>query len=480
MDIVIITVPGENSYSIPSAPALLIASIKKAGFSSKFFDFNVKFKNLNLTNFLELENYFITGNNKNIFYNEAYKIIENFAQKILENSPKFLGISVFTYQNRIATEIFCDIIKKKSNIKIILGGQGITDGGLQGKTVWVSNLKENNLIDYWIRSEGENSLVNLLKGNESYIGINSDTFLQINDLDSIEYPNYDDYNFDEYSSKLLPVLSSRGCVKECTFCDIHEHWQYRYRKGNKVAEELIFLSQKYNINFFHFTDSLVNGNLKEFKIFLQTLAEYNSKNKPIEWKGQFIIRSKKTLKEDYWELLKKGGAKSLTIGIESGSENVRKHMKKFFSNEDVDYTLEMLQKYNIKCSLLFLIGYVTETEQDFNDTVNMLERYKNYIDNTIVAISLGQTLGILPNTYLYEHANELNLVLDKNENNWFLSNNQDYDIFERMNRLSKIAELTKEWGYESEINQDLLKTLENNFAKFSKINKIKQKNLNKN
>ena len=60
---------------------------------------------------------------------------------------------------------------------------------------------------------------------------------------------------------------------------------------------------------------------------------------------------------------------SVDIGVESGSEKVRNDIKKGFTEEDMHHTLESLLENGIQVRLLFLVGYPTETEEDFSKNV---------------------------------------------------------------------------------------------------------------
>ena len=265
IDIVIINLPGTITHYPPAAPAILKSSIIYHGFTCKTIDFNIKFYNSGLSNVDDLEVFFTTGLNPELT-EQATDLIKSYVAEIVSLNPKYVGVSVFTYQNRIATKLFCEELKKISDIKIVLGGQGITDGGILGSQGFSKELLSNGLIDYYIKSEGERSLVELLKSNFTAPGINSDTFEQITDLDSLPIPDYSDYDFTLYDD-LLPVTFSRGCVRACSFCDIHDHWKYQTRSGKEVANEIITLYKLYGIKNYYFTDSLINGSLKEFKIF---------------------------------------------------------------------------------------------------------------------------------------------------------------------------------------------------------------------
>lgn len=475
LDIIILSVPGTISKSVPAAPALLKASVNQAGFSCQTLDFNIRLykESLDLNS---IETYFSTGLNSE-YENIAKQLVEKWVFEIINLNPRYVGISVFTYQNRIATRLFCEELKKRSNIKIILGGQGLSDGGIEGSANFGKLLVEQELADFWIRSEGEISLVELLRGNYNYPGINSNTFDQIDNLDQLPFSNFDDYNLDDYESRSLPVVGSRGCVRSCSFCDIHEHWKYRYRAGRSLAEEIIWLNKKYNVYDFKFMDSLINGNLKEFKIFIKILAEYNkTHDKKITWSSQFIVRSEKNTDEEFWNDLADSGASMLSIGVETGSDKVRAHMNKKFTNADLDYTMQMLDKYNITCVFLMIVGYPTETDQDFQCSLDMFTRYKSLANRIIKNVNIGSTLGILPGTPLYNTAHQSGIELDKYENNWLNWNQPDLTITKRLERRRILNQHLLDVGYilESDSTEHMLKVLESKQDLFETRIKLKK------
>lgn len=482
LDIVIISVPGTISDLPPAAPALLKASVEAAGFGCKTIDFNLRL-NQNLNQYPNIQHYF-TGGMHPECDEIANELIKEWVEEILLLKPKFVGISVFTYQNRIATKLFCHWLRKLSDVKIVLGGQGISEGGILGKSKFAADLQQQGLVDFWIRSEGEISLVELLKNNTEYIGINSDTFQQIEDLDSLPFPNYDDYEIDRYGKFLMPITGSRGCVRACTFCDIHDHWKYRYRSGQSIFNEILHVNKKYNATKFVFSDSLINGNLKEFKKFIEILAAHNKTlTQPIRWSSQFIIRSSSQLDDDYWKNIALSGGTDLAIGVESGSNRVLDHMNKKFTVQDLDYNMEMMSTHNITCTFLMMVGYPTETDEDFQQTLDLFTRYKSYAGNVIQGVSVGSTLGILPGTPLYQQAKELNIELDSHENNWIALNNKDLSIDVRLQRRERLQQHLQLLGFKvKDFNHQILEILESKLPIFKKRLEIKKliriKNLN--
>lgn len=475
-DIIIVNVPGSVTKTPLAAPALLKSSIEKAGFTCQTIDFNIRFY-IDVKRSDELENYFSTGINTEM-ENSASQLMLTYAKEIISNNPKYVGISVFTYQNQIATRLLCYHLRNLSPVKIVVGGQGLSDGGIQGAQGYAKQLYNDGLIDYWIKSEGEISIVELLRGNTNYPGINSDTFSQIDDIDSLPFPNYDDYDLSLYNApNFLPITASRGCVRACSFCDIHEHWKYRYRSGKNVSEEIIHLNKKYNINKFKFTDSLINGSLKEFNQLIKILAEYNkSTSNKISWSSQFIVRQSKQINDDYWKNISESGGENLAIGVETGSDRVREHMNKKFTNHDLDYTMYQLNKYKITCTFLMIVGYPTETEKDFQDTLDMFTRYKQYANSIIIDVNLGSTLSILPGTPLHHRAKELNIELDNFENNWVALDNSELTLEKRLERIKILKNHLVDLGYNpsNNANEHMLQILENNLEKFNKRLKLKK------
>ena len=228
-------------------------------------------------------------------------------------------------------------------------------------------------------------------------------------------PDYDDYDFSLYAQPLqLPMISSRGCVRRCSFCDVHSHWnKYTYRTGQHIFNEMITLHEKYKVKSFHFVDSLINGNLKEYRNLTKLLAEYNQSVDPQEkfsWYGYFIIRPKEDFTEQDWQLTSLSGAKLLNTGLETLNESVRKDIGKNFSNQDVEFSFQMAKKYGgIKFNLLLITGFPNETLEDYEFQIQWWKEQTKYKD-IIEGVNTGNPLGIIDNTPLKQNFNQLGLV----------------------------------------------------------------------
>ena len=210
---------------------------------------------------------------------------------------------------------------------------------------------------------------------------------------------------------------------------------------------MIHLYNKHGVRKFYLTDSLVNGSLKAFSDFTKTLAEYNTKNpdKSLKWVGQYITRKmSNALNDEYYDRLKASGGEGLTIGVESGSDAVREHMKKQFRTVDVDHEIAEFDKRGIVCVLLFFSCYPTETWQDFLDTADMLIRYRKYCaTGTVYKLTLGTPYTHHPDTPLWLIQDEIGLESEEGSDIlWRLKSNPDLTFYERVRRRLILQEVT--------------------------------------
>jgi radical SAM superfamily enzyme YgiQ (UPF0313 family) len=213
------------------------------------------------------------------------------------------------------------------------------------------------------------------------------------------------------------------------------------RTGKDIADEMIYLAEKYNIRKFEFTDSLVNGSLKGFRDWMLEVAKYNasqSAENKISWFGQYICRPQSQMPSDLYDLMYKSGVANLVVGVESGSNEVLKAMKKQMTVQDVYDELVMLQRHHIQAHFLLFAGFYNENQERFNETLEFLINCQKYVaSGTITKFTIGAPLYISSDTYIYNHADELGLILDPyNDLNWSSESDPENNLVQRIkNRL---------------------------------------------
>lgn len=383
-DIVICIIPKINPDAPTVGPAVLKSHLEHEGFSCKVLDFNIdlfnflKRKDLHNKYFFD-DDFLFASTDQNLnndfveFYNKNQKIFNKWIKKLKQINPRYIGLSLLSrYSQSVA-------IKLSQLIRVHLPSTLIVWGGAQVSHYNTEIIKNAGLCDYYIHGDGELSIVELLKGNVGFPGINSVEPFQVQDLDLVMIPNYDDINWDEYFNMQdynpVYITGSRGCVKKCTFCSVASIWpKYKFRSANNITEEIVTVKENYGRYTFKFTDSLINGSMKSFRQLLDNLIEYRKKDSNFVWSSQWIVRSKSQSSDSDYEKMKLSGCIELDVGIESFSQDIRYHMGKKFTDEDMWYCFDMLKKFKIPYTMLMITGYPTETQQDHHNTLSVIRK----------------------------------------------------------------------------------------------------------
>jgi radical SAM superfamily enzyme YgiQ (UPF0313 family) len=390
------------------------------------------------------------------------------ADKLLSCDPDLVTITSLSSHQISWTNRILQAIRERSSATIIAGGPGISYEQKIGKTAG-KILAEKNLLDYYVLGEGDYVFDNFLKGKID-TGVNHKDDLnevwvpQIDNLDNVILPTYKKVNFSNYGLhvngfKLPPTINitgSRGCIRRCTFCDVGHLWKkFRFRSAESVVSEIVKHFHETGCIEYFFNDSLINGSLKQFREVMVGMSEIKEQLKdlqPIRYSGQFILRPKEHHPESIFQLMKSSGCNHIQLGIESGSERVREHMGKKFSNDDIAYHFEMCNKYGIKNMIFMMVGYPTETVEDFQDTLDFYKTNQKYlINDIIIGTNIAAPTGIYNNTPLHNMSNELGIEIHDaeyvNMSNWTISSNPELTVKARYKRFLELATLTTELGY---------------------------------
>lgn len=373
-DFILCNVPKSDVYSPIIGLPILKSVLNENSYSSKILDFNIElyqcYKEIfNVDEWVDLDILFKQPILDNTLYTN---LLDEWTDVIIQHNPKYVGFSAFSGHNFYPIKAFTKLIREKNpDIKIVIGGP---------MTIWIyERMFNENLIDYSVIGYGEEAILKILN-NESFVGINDGESCRRIDLNKSPFPDFSDLDLSKYmSGDKLYTYSSRGCTQHCSFCDVNDIWNgFNTRDPIRVVEEMIIGSQKYGVTKFEFCDSLINGNLSNMRGICNELIYYNFK-----WDGMFRIRN--MMDTDYM-LLKHAGCTLLKIGIESGDLEVRNHMGKYFSNDDIFKTLDNLKNVNLQCDLFFVTGYPTETEKAFLESKELIKQfydrgYENIISN---------------------------------------------------------------------------------------------------
>jgi len=419
LDMLLVSLPWWDMDIPHCGPAVLKGVADSAGYKLQVWDSNVdlldKFCNGDRIKYFNIKEYFIGESDYQ--HQWASDVVREFYKhvidKILKTKTRYVSFSVFSIWTQEATMDLAKMLKERDpNIQLVVGGRGLTaqcHSRIHRKLTsgeklltFADVLIKRKLVDYTILADGEDALIDLLSD-------------QLNKLDTtwktsknnLDYPfsSFDDIDLTKYqnfSKFQLPVVSSKGCVRSCDFCDVGAQMKrFQSKDGKRLAEEMIYLSEKYKVYNFTLSDSIANGNMKELTNACRHLTDYNSSCEPdkkIRWAGNWISRPPGSVKESFYDLLASSGCESLIIGAESGSNKVLEAMNKKTTVEGLYFDIEQFSRLGIVGQLNLLNGHWAESFEDFEQHIEMMVRLGPYIADGTITQWIPHQFSLLRNT----------------------------------------------------------------------------------
>ncbi|MBT3406762.1 tRNA (N(6)-L-threonylcarbamoyladenosine(37)-C(2))-methylthiotransferase [Candidatus Woesearchaeota archaeon] len=184
--------------------------------------------------------------------------------------------------------------------------------------------------------------------------------------------------------EIVPICE--GCLGNCSYC-----------KTKQARGDLFSYNTEKIIT--QIKDALKDG-VKEIWITAQDTGTYGKDidtnivdllNKIIEIEGDFKVRmgmcNPNYIKEHLKEIIKilkhKNMFKFIHIPIQSGSNNVLKHMRRKYTQEEYYEIIETIKKEipDITIATDIIVGYPTETDKDFELSLKLIQETKPSVMN---------------------------------------------------------------------------------------------------
>ena len=192
------------------------------------------------------------------------------------------------------------------------------------------------------------------------------------------------------TNDLATILSSRGCPYLCTFCDV-PYKRYRPRAHDRVLDEVeACIAMGYKE--FRFYDDLFNITPKKIMDFCEAI-ERRGLNFAWDFRGRVNTVTRESL-----ERAKKCGLRMISFGVETGSDEGLKALKKGTTTQKVKDAFRWCRELGIITVADFIIGLPFETnEADVRKNIDFLIG----LDPDYAQVSV---LKLYPNTEMYDQA----------------------------------------------------------------------------
>jgi radical SAM superfamily enzyme YgiQ (UPF0313 family) len=164
------------------------------------------------------------------------------------------------------------------------------------------------------------------------------------------------------------LIVSRGCKYVCTFCDNQTFGRtIRALPVDRILENIDRLVNEYGIRSLFFTDDSLMTLRSDFEQVCEGLID---RNYDLEWS---INARTSEIDEKILALMKRAGCWQISYGVESGSWEILKRIKKAATPRMQARALNLTAAAGIKSNAYIIIGFPGETHETLAETREFLK-----------------------------------------------------------------------------------------------------------
>lgn len=201
-------------------------------------------------------------------------------------------------------------------------------------------------------------------------------------VDDIPLPDWDSFPIEEYIDKnqqnglnmgrSMPILATRGCPYECTFCSNPGMWTKRYimRDPVKVADEIELYVKKYRVSNVDLQDLTAIVNRQWAIDFSKQLIDRGIK---VTWQMPSGTRSE-VFDAEVSDWLYRAGCRALSFAPETGSPELLELIKKRVNLEKMLEGMRIAVRRGFSLSCFLVIGFPGETRSTLRSTLKLVRR----------------------------------------------------------------------------------------------------------
>jgi radical SAM superfamily enzyme YgiQ (UPF0313 family) len=420
MKVALVQAPVFDPNTPSNALALLTAHLKKIGVESVVHDASRRiaseFETLLKTDFRDGRKFYPLPDR---YPEEMDRFMDAQADRIAADSPDVVGFSVLARTEAHSLSLAGKIKKRRPSTIVVFGGaqclrENMAFDFIRHPDVDAVALAEADLsFPRFLQALVPGGPLPVVPGILTKVGSNifdPGDGPEVTELDSLPYLDFSGFDLDEYDSGTMYLSTTRGCVRKCSFCThIVGQKVYRTMSAERTVAEIEHQMRLYpKRNRIEFTDSLVNGNVRRLADMSRKLVDFRvdrvaanrESSWDFGWAGMAIIHP--TMNRDLLVRLRHAGCVQLRYGLESASQKVLDSMQKNMRIADAETVIRNTRDAGIAVFLYVLVGFPTETEADFLQTMDFIERNSSAIDQVGVSsceIQKASHLDVHPELY---------------------------------------------------------------------------------
>ena len=200
------------------------------------------------------------------------------------------------------------------------------------------------------------------------------------DVDAIALPDWDSFPLEAYIARhqinginlgrSMPLLGTRGCPFQCTFCSNPSMWTQRWiaRDPKLLADEMALYRGKYGVSNFDFQDLTAIVKREWIVAFCRELI---TRDLRVSWQMPSGTRAE-VFDEEVADLLYRSGCRALAFAPESGSPEILKIVKKQVNLPRMLVSMRAAVRRGLKLSCFIVIGFPDDTPATLRQTLSLV------------------------------------------------------------------------------------------------------------
>jgi anaerobic magnesium-protoporphyrin IX monomethyl ester cyclase len=181
--------------------------------------------------------------------------------------------------------------------------------------------------------------------------------------------------FELKGKRQLDFISSQGCNFRCAFCS--DPFVYGRKwvglEPTRMAIRLKELWDRYHFDDVNFQDETFFTKRERVHALADKIIESGMK---ISWAATMRADQGIRLPDDVWVRCKQSGLRRLLVGVESGSNEMLKRIRKDIRIEQVFETAQKMVKHDIAGHFPFIVGFPDESDSSIQASLDVAKRLR--------------------------------------------------------------------------------------------------------
>eukprot|EP00037_Helgoeca_nana_P029862 m.362587 g.362587 ORF g.362587 m.362587 type:complete len:509 (-) comp28064_c1_seq3:838-2364(-) len=205
----------------------------------------------------------------------------------------------------------------------------------------------------------------------------NDSFIpQFTDFDRLPFPDLDDSPVSRYQAPdalrlpMVTMITQRGCVAKCTFCNTPQKDGSRIRgwSSEQIVDQLQHLKDRHGIREVSFVDDVFTNRPGGPRKLCRMMEE---RRLDLTW---YCNARADAITSKMARAMRSAGCHQVFLGFESGCDDMLLRIKKGETVGQLEHGAQLLKDNGIRISVGFIVGLPGETQETVDKSIALCNR----------------------------------------------------------------------------------------------------------